>query len=163
MSLNAEASPAEPDAVGDDWVRRSDFVIASWKKGKAVLQNYATGVEHDGGAAAFEILDLVPEWTLVADLRKLLPHRKAEEVRKTIGDLVEHTLLRSSGQPQHANERALARWSGWNPAVGFYHLSTKDVLDTTPVQGKRSLVTLRWHPEPLKAYPEAEGVELPGL
>ncbi len=148
-------------AASPAYVRRSDFLIAYWRRGEVVIENYASGVTHTGSVAAFEILDLLGAWTSPEELVEALPHWKPEAVAASVAELVDLTLLESGDRPPDPKGPALVRWEPWNPVAGYFHLATKDVPYTDPDEAAGGVGTLLWHPEHLKEYPDSAKLELP--
>jgi len=80
-------------------------------------------------------------------------------LRKAVSELAKYSLLQRSDRRQSATESALAAWQYWNPAAGFFHLSTKDMRYTfDPVEEESYL--RRWAqkfpmPSSTKHYPRA--------
>jgi SagB-type dehydrogenase family enzyme len=78
--------------------------------------------------------------------------------------LERHLLVRSDDRPD-PRERALDSWADWNPAAGFFHLSTKDL--PPPANRERAELALRddaikaGSPPALKRYAGARSVRLP--
>ena len=156
-----ESQRAGPESALPRFLRRSDFLIAHWRRGKLVIENYASGVAHACAAPEVEILDFLGTWTLVEDLVAALRHWEPEAVYARVTELVDRTLLTSDDRPPDPKGPALTRWEPWNPVAGFYHLATKDAPYTDPDQPSKSVGTLLWHPEHLKKYPDSARLELP--
>ncbi|MGH9861971.1 MAG: SagB family peptide dehydrogenase, partial [Candidatus Acidiferrales bacterium] len=79
--------------------------------------------------------------------------------------LTRHSLLQRSDQAPPAAEQALEAWRPWNPAAGFFHLSTKDVPythDSDEVERFLRRQAQKWPlPAPLKHYARARQFPLP--
>jgi SagB-type dehydrogenase family enzyme len=79
--------------------------------------------------------------------------------------LAHHSLLQRQGSRLPPGERELRAWSEWNPAAGFFHLSTKDLpFERDAAKEFRGLLRLaksKPMPKPIKRYPQAQQVRLP--
>jgi SagB-type dehydrogenase family enzyme len=148
---------------GGRYVRRSRSLVAHWAGGRLVIQNYATGGSYDGPPLASAILSAADRWTRCDDIATSLGHADPATIAEVIDELVAADALLTMDGGSTEADRALERLSGWNPAVGFYHRSTRDVKFTEGGESRtKAVLTLRPHapPEP-KTYPEATSVALP--
>jgi SagB-type dehydrogenase family enzyme len=86
---------------------------------------------------------------------------------RAISRLLRETLLEGARQrnsPENARQKALRKWRAWNPAAGFFHLSTKDVYTEkiTPeeIAFVEQLAKTHRVPRPLKAYRGGSAIDL---
>ncbi len=120
--------------------RRSPYLICYWANEQLVFQNYATGVRVAAAPLTCAVLDHFDRWQPANVLFDRMDRFSRSSLRKTVRELAKYSLLQRSDRQETAAERALAAWQHWNPAAGFFHLSTKDVRYTfDPVEEERYL------------------------
>lgn len=145
--------------------RRSAAVLAFWRGGQLVLENYATRISVAADPAAAELLGHCGDWRGMDELVACFRRYDAASVRALVADLAAHTMLAASDAPVDPRERAMAAWSTWNPAAGFFHTSTKDIrFPHAPAESdRRSRTKARTAPPPAatKRYPRRPSVALP--
>ena len=56
-----------------------------------------------------------------------MPEYAPSSLKQVVEQLVRHSLLQRKDQPFPAGHNALVAWSRWNPAAGFFHLSTRNL------------------------------------
>jgi len=93
-----------------------------------------------------------------------MPEYAPSSLRRAAAELVRHSLLQREGLPLPVGHAELTAWSEWNPAAGFFHLSTKD-LEFEADAGKqfRELVRLAKSKPihlPIKRYAKAKQIPL---
>ena len=85
------------------------------------------------------------------------------DVKRALGHLENATLLqRSGGTTRRAS--AMDMWKPWNPAAGFFHMSTRDVRFIDPIETSKALrrkARTIPAPAPVKRYPGARRYPLP--
>src|SRR5690349_11898599 len=108
--------------------RRSRHLVCHWAGGRLILVNYATNVATSGEGSIAQFLSLCDDWLSQAELEKALPSMPRPALRTLLRLLVDRTLLARSDRPEDPRDAALASWESWNPAAGFFHFTTKDVL-----------------------------------
>lgn len=134
-------------------LRRARHLVGYWHEGVLIVHNYATGirVEVDPGMPA--VLHFFEDWRSPAEIRERFGVAPTH-----LSKLVEATLLeRGSGAPADKSA-ALDAWSDWNPAAGFFHMSTRDERYFDPVETGRVLrrkARATPLPERIKRYPKA--------
>jgi SagB-type dehydrogenase family enzyme len=147
--------------------RRSPFLISYWEEDRFYLQNYLSGKVVGASAETAEVLDFFDHWQTVEAMARRWPQYSAKSLRATAEQLTQQSLLESSN-PKHAIEsekaRALRKWSAWNPAASFFHLSTKDAYSEEIGKDEfayiKNLMESHALPRPAKRYPGARAVEL---
>ncbi|HET7619140.1 MAG TPA: SagB family peptide dehydrogenase [Vicinamibacterales bacterium] len=143
--------------------RRSPHVVCYWKHGEFVFHNYATRRLAGASALACDVLDFFSDWRSVADLAADKPDVSRPLLRTLVSTLLDLTLLQASDRPPGDAERAMDRFSRWNPEAGFFHTATKDVEFTTADAAARTLLeqSRDWPmPPPVKRYDGARSVSL---
>jgi SagB-type dehydrogenase family enzyme len=140
-------------------------VIAHWRGGELVLENYATRISVAAPAAAAEVLDVCTEWRPVAAILARVDRFDPASVRRLVGALAAQTMLHRSDAPPDERETAMAAWGGWNPAAGFFHSATKDVrYPFSPAESDRrtrAKAKAIPAPPPAKRYPRTRMIALP--
>ena len=101
--------------------------MAYWRDGLRVL-NYATKVEVRALPLVVQLLSDLDRWRTVDDVGKRLG--LAAE-RQTVAALMDRlagaSILQRSDHAPDPKDRAMAEWSSWNPAVGYFHAMTTSV------------------------------------
>ena len=94
-----------------------------------------------------------------------MPDYASSSLKRAVAELVRQTLLQREGQPLPSGHAAMAAWSEWLPAAGFFHLSTKDLqFEPDPAKQFRELLKLAKSkpiPLPVKHYRGAKRIPLP--
>jgi SagB-type dehydrogenase family enzyme len=143
-------------------VRRSPHLIAYWRAGTLIACNYATGGRVEVPPKVCELLRACDEWTPVTALadgefvsREAFPSLVAHMV--TLG------LLEQSDEPRDPRAVAMDLFQPWNPQVGFFHSTTRDVRYSSREFTRRytrDRVKECPPPPPVKQYRHAETVAL---
>jgi SagB-type dehydrogenase family enzyme len=100
--------------------------VVYWRDKTLVACNYATGARAEVPPRACELLSFCAEWTLLDDVRDagFVP---AASFSALIVRMVSLTLLERSDRPADPRTVAMESLGPWNPQVGFFHSTTKDV------------------------------------
>ena len=145
--------------------RRSPFLISYWERRKAdlrELRDSAKGVT--AAPLATEVLDFFSRWRSADAIFRKLPQYSPSSLRAAIRGLARHTLLQRSDRKPHPMERAMAAWSHWNPAAGFFHFTGRDLPFTADLlrtgRYMEELTREKAMPVPVKRYPGAEQTRL---
>ena len=145
--------------------RRSAAVLAFWRRGELVLENYATRISVAAEPAATGVLGFCDGWRTMDEIVASFDQYDSVSLRALVNDLVAHTLLVRSDAAADTRERAMAAWGNWNPAAGFFHTSTKNIrYPHTPAESdrrSRSKARTAPPPPPTKRYPRRPTVALP--
>ena len=107
--------------------RRSPYLICYWANEQLVFHNYATGVRVAAAPLTCTVLDHFDRWQPADVLFNRMDQFSRPSLRKAVSELAKYSLLQRSDRRQSATESALAAWQYWNPAAGFFHLSTNDM------------------------------------
>jgi len=151
-------------------LRRAPYVVSYWDDdGRLIFDNYATGRRISADPVASTVLHFFDRWRSAKDAARHLSDFTPASVHKTVAALERHALLVRKSAKDNGHSSALASWQrdGWNPAAGFFHLSTKDV----PYVDERSAADIigatRTTPRPMpaivKRYPSARVHRLPPI
>jgi SagB-type dehydrogenase family enzyme len=161
------ALPGKNRSLGPGAVRyrRAPFLISYWRDNQLVFENFLTQRRVSASPLTSTILHFFgrerPLRALYAALTEYIPG----SLRKAAQMLAQHSLLQRQGRKRPRGERELQEWSGWNPAAGFFHLSTKDLpFERDAAKEFRGLVRLaqlKPIPKPVKRYPKSQQVRLP--
>jgi SagB-type dehydrogenase family enzyme len=164
--LGAPARTKRSAAAADKTrYRRSPHLVSYWRGEQLIFENFLTRRRASASPLTTTILHFFdrarPLQALCASLTEYAP----ASLRRAVQSLTRHSLLQRRGQKTPAGERELAAWSEWNPAAGFFHLSTKDLqFERDAAKEFRDLVRLAKSkpiPRPIKCYPKALQVRLP--
>ena len=145
--------------------RRARHIVCYWDDGRLVYHNYATGSRTRASPLLSRILQAFGDWQSSNALAKALPDTVPSTRRVLLRRLVQHSLLERSDRATSSPSEHLDDWREWNPAAGFFHFTTKDVLSRTPFEvserelRKKARVTPM--PSPVKAYPSHQVVAMP--
>ena len=145
--------------------RRSPHLVCYWDGKQFVFENYASGTRLGADPLICKILDDFDDWRPPAALFDRLKQFSPASLLQAIRELAKHCLLQRSDRPLNPAEEAMQTWRAWNPAAGFFHFSTKDVLyDPDPLRESRHLRRKAKKcpmPAPVKHYPKAPQTPLP--
>ncbi len=146
-------------------IRRAPHIVCYWKHGRFVLENYRTGARFAAAPVACHILDFFHDWRRADELVAELRHYSASSLRRAVAALIACSMLERRDDSRTDAHRAFEAWEGWNPAAGFFHMSTKDVVyGLAPAAAYRQLVrraTRTPAPPPVKRYATVPHVPLP--
>ena len=161
------ALPGKNRSVGPGAVRyrRAPFLISYWRDNQLVFENYLTQRRVSASPLTSTILHFFDHERPLRALCAALTEYTPASLRKAAQMLVRHSLLQRQGGKRPPGERELRAWSEWNPAAGFFHLSTKDLpFERDAAKEFRGLLRLaksKPMPKPIKRYPKAQQVRLP--
>ena len=152
---------------GEERYRRSRFLMSYWLGPVLVFENYARQERIAGSPFVSEVLDYCGAGKTLREIEEQFPEQRGA-LRAGIRQLLKHSLLEICGQENRELERSWAGWSRWNPAAGYFHLSTKDAKYALPSEdnrgnGLRRIAKLRPLPPRVKKYPDAPAAALPRI
>jgi SagB-type dehydrogenase family enzyme len=107
--------------------RRSFHLVSYWANGRAVIYNYATGVQAEGTPLIWQILDFCVEWRTPSDLRQVAAGLDERTARKLVEALLDAGFVEASDRPRDPREERMEQWSAWNPAAGLFHSVSRQV------------------------------------
>jgi SagB-type dehydrogenase family enzyme len=158
LSLSRKSRPAQV------LYRRSPFLISYWRDGHFVLENFLSQQRVACDPLAATILHFFDRYRPLPELFAALQDYTPASLRNAARLLARHSLLQLRGE-KHPLEGKLAAWRRWNPAAGYFHLSTKDQpFYNDAAKAFRTIVRFaRSHPmpRPVKRYATAPQVQLP--
>jgi SagB-type dehydrogenase family enzyme len=105
----------------------SRFVVSYWRDGRLVFHNFLTQRQISANPLTTTILDFFTRWRPLEDLCAALPQYTPASLRRAVRLLVQHSMLERYDSPPIVRAQELEKWNHWNPAAGFFHLSTKDL------------------------------------
>jgi SagB-type dehydrogenase family enzyme len=149
--------------VGRVRVRRSPHLVAYWRGPTLIACNYATGRKVDLPLKAWEVLNACGEWTPTAALAMagFVPPKTFPAL---IDRMVALELLERSDRPRDPRAVAMDALAPWNPQVGFFHTTTRDVHFTPRAFNRRYMRAKAAKippPRPVKRYPSVKAIDLP--
>ena len=149
------------------YLRRAPFLVSYWIGKQLIIENYLTRKKVSATAEVASLLDFFGDWRRTERVFAQFPEHSPISLVKAINRLLQETLLEGSRQknpPEDGRQKALRKWRAWNPAAGFYHLSTKDIYadEVTPEEIAFVDQLAKTHPvpQPLKAYRGAAVIQL---
>ena len=144
--------------------RRSPHVVCYWSEEGLVFENYALRMRSRAAPQTCAILDFFADWRSAEELFSRFGEYSPASLKKALEGLARRGLLQRSDRKETQAERAMAAWRDWNPAAGFFHFSTKDVLyETDQAKANRALrrkARTQPMPSPVKHYPRAKTIAL---
>lgn len=144
--------------------RRSPFLVCYWEAGNLVFENYALGKRTAAAPITTELLNHLSGWRTSAAIFEHFPQYSPSSLRTAIQGLVRHSLLQRSDRKEQPAERAMAAWSDWNPAAGFFHFTGRDLpfeADLVRIgHYMEGLTHEKAMPVPVKRYPRAKKIRL---
>jgi SagB-type dehydrogenase family enzyme len=150
--------------AGGELYRRTPSMVAYWRGGQFVLDNFLTQRRISADPLAAAILHFFDRYRMLRDLFAHFPEYAPASLRKAVRSLVRHSFLQTPKRGA-LHEKELAAWGEWNPAASFFHFSTKDLkFETDAAKEFREVVELAQSkpmPQPVKPYAKARRVRLP--
>jgi SagB-type dehydrogenase family enzyme len=115
--------------------RRAPSLVLYWQDGGLVLHNYATGSYLPAADGLVRVLTAFESWRTHASFLRSLPARARRPAATLLKELHRSRLLVRAGEAPLPAEAAMARWSAWNPAAGFFHTATRrpEIVDLDTV------------------------------
>ena len=140
-------------------------MIIYWHDGHLVFENFLTRSQITAEPFTTSLLDFFDRWKSIADLCAVMPQYAPTSLERAVAQLVRHALLQREDQEFRAGHAALVAWSEWNPAAGFFHLSTRN-LRFADDDGEEFRALVRQAkskpiPLPIKRYRNAKQIPLP--
>lgn len=146
-------------------VRRAAHLVCYWKDRRLVFENFRARTRIAAAPITCQILDFFDDWRDPEEIVAHLREYSAPSVRRGIAALLGGSMLERRDRAPTAADRAFETWKSWNPAAGFFHFSSKDVVyERDPAASYRRLVRRakrRPMPPPVKRYPGAPQIALP--
>ena len=94
-----------------------------------MLYNYATAMQATVSTPAWRTIDFCADWRSAPDVtRELGSGLSVRQVRVLLDALVSATFLSASDRRTDPREDAMERWTAWNPAAGFFHTTSRQVV-----------------------------------
>lgn len=135
-------------------LRRARHLVSYWHEGQLILHNYATGTRVQAGPEVPAVLHFFEDWRSPAEIKARFGASTAPFAR-----LLRATLLERASTPAAGPTTSLDAWAGWNPAAGFFHMSTRGARYVDPLATGRVLRRkARTEPIPaaIKRFPGAD-------
>ncbi len=148
----------------DAYFRRAPHLVLYWDDGKLNFHNYATGARIEAEPLACVILSFFHRWRRIEALYRHLNEYDADSLHSAAEQLARLGLLERARRPTNQPSR-LEPWSDWNPAAGFFHFSTKDLIYAQDPKDEERHFQIRARrvavPSSVKHYPRALQIRLP--
>ena len=145
---------------GNVRVRRSPHLAVYWRSKTLVACNYATSVKAEVPPKACELLSFCDDWTPLAQVRNA-GFVSAASFDVVIARLVALTLLERSDVRPDPRAVTMEKLRPWNPQVGFFHATTKDVrFASKAILARRPSQKGAPAPPAIKRYPNADTIPL---
>jgi SagB-type dehydrogenase family enzyme len=145
-------------------LRRARSLMAHWRDGDFVIENFVTRIAVSAAPITVQILSLFDDWQGRGALAPQLPEFSRASISRAVRDLVEHTLLVAEGSAAARLDQEVATtWKQWLPH-GSFHFATKDAPFANPRQWKRLAQKIKAAaPQPalVKTYPKRKATALP--
>ena len=132
-----------------------------------MFENYATGVRLSAEPLTSELLHFFDRWRSVESLTRRFDDFTPASLRTAVTTLEGHSLLERSNGPTDRRAAAFREWRRWNPAAGFFHFSTKDVVFNPDSDAVYRILRRKARrsppPAPVKHYNNAKQYALPAV
>ena len=107
-------------------VRRSPHVVCYWTDAGAVLYNYATAAQAEATDLIWQLVDCCNDWRTATQVRQTVAVSLPDSVViELLEALVSATFVEVSGRSRASGDRSMDAWKAWNPAVGFFHMVSR--------------------------------------
>jgi len=144
-------------------LRRSPYLVVYWRDGALLVCNYATRQTAHATPFVLDVLNACADWRSVRDIAAAFADQPASLISQLVDKLVALSLLERSDRVRHPRVAAMARLDEWQPEMGFFHATTRDVRFAEPraaVARSRARAARLKMPASIKRYPGAERFEL---
>ena len=106
--------------------RRSPHVVCYWTDAGAVLYNYATAAQAEATDLIWQLVDCCNDWRTATQVRQTVAVSLPDSVViELLEALVSATFVEVSGRSRASGDRSMDAWKAWNPAVGFFHMVSR--------------------------------------
>jgi SagB-type dehydrogenase family enzyme len=112
--------------------RASPHIVAHWKTGMLVLDQFATGSRVAADPAVVRVLHACQTWRTLDGISRSVPDLPVPLLRRVMHRLCVTGFVHRSDRRVAAREAAYDTWTDWNPAAGFFHAMTRDVRWAPP-------------------------------
>ena len=140
-------------------------MISYWREGQLVFENFLTQRRVAASPLTSTILHFFDRHRPLRALCAALTEYTPGSLQYAARMLARHSLLQRQGEKPQTGEKELGAWSQWNPAAGFFHLSTKNLpFERDAAKEFRGLLQLAKSkpiPRPVKRYRKEPQVRLP--
>ena len=147
-------------------LKRSACLVFSFGDDGLRCTNYLTGITVASTPILVAILNFFDRWRTPKEVNLLLRRYSAMSVRRTLRQLLEHSLLIQRDSAQANREERMALWNVWDLEARFFHFATKGAFRLgapLPDEARFTRALLRKSPQPdlIKEYGTADRVLLP--
>jgi SagB-type dehydrogenase family enzyme len=147
-------------------LKRSACLVFFFENEGLRCTNYLTGITVASTPILVAVLNFFDRWRESNQIKHLLRGYSVTSVRKTIWQLLDHTLLVEKDSAQANREAGLELWNVWELEARFFHFATKHAFRLgapLPDETKFARALLRKGPQPelIKGYRRADHIALP--
>lgn len=157
MSRTTNRAKSHPNPGGRKY-RRAPSVLCYWLGEELVFENYLHRTRVAADPQVCAILDFFGSPHSLRELIRDFTEYRPASLLRSIERLIRCRLLEPVGSGR-AHSAQLLRWGQWNPAAGFFHLSTKDFAFEASSQESfanlRRLARAAPKPAAVKSYPHS--------
>lgn len=144
--------------------RRSRHLLCSWDGAAVIFHNYAVKTRMRASTSVSAIVAACEDWQSFDAIAEAAPAFSRAGLRAIVSRLVTSRMLYRSDRRTPPEEAAMAAFAPWNPAAGFFHTATKDVLFASRALAEAHY-RARTHgsapPPPVKRYRGKTSIALP--
>jgi SagB-type dehydrogenase family enzyme len=147
----------------DPAFRRSPHLVVHWRDGALRICNYATRQTFAANGFILDLLDSCGDWRTFDEVSRGLPGQPPGLLLTLMDRLVALSLLERSDASVDSRVAAMSRLAEWNPEVGFFQASTRDVVFAEPREASlrsRRRAAQRKLPPAVKRYAGAARIDL---
>lgn len=133
--------------------RRSEHLVAYWDHGGLRIRNFATGRTSRASSNVCDFLGIYSTWRTTREATALQRRYDLDRVEIITARMHQAGLLLRSDEEVPVAETSMAKLAPWNPAVGFFLSSTRDVrFARLADMRQRQRVKAATHPWPGAVY-----------
>jgi SagB-type dehydrogenase family enzyme len=101
-------------------------VVAYWRGGHLVVENYMTKQRRHVAAGVVGLLDRFGRWRHADAVLDDLDETSRQQMRRLIEELTTGSFLEARGRGKRNAGQSLGAWQPWHPAASFFHFASKD-------------------------------------
>ncbi len=119
-------------------LRRARHLVAYWRDGRLIIENYRSGARVAAAPRTIELLDFFDRWRHPSELASVFPDAARDDLAEAVGALVTRRLLDVASSRSRSRD-APDGWDAWDPAAGLLHFSSKDLTYRDAARVRRLL------------------------
>src|SRR5262245_32463820 len=141
--------------------RRAPHVMSYWSDSKLIFENFVDGTRVTANPIVTELLHFFDRWRPATNLYATMKGFDRSSLRNALALLVKGGLLERSDRMRNPKNDALSAWGSWNPAAGYFHMSTKSTAQVDLATEIKLVRTRGARPALVKRYRGADSLALP--